>query len=348
MTKQPNESSNRKTPWDKINPDKLTPLINFIKNEHSFNYEMKHPDLFFSNESKPINTKIIKTCPYSGSTNVVKNGFTRGHIQKYKCKTCKKYFTNTTNTLMENHKLPLDQHIEFLLQLFSYEPIKSLGRINKNSSTTSRYWLEKVFMILKNYQDDIVLSGTVYIDETYVCKVNKLLFDNKGNRIHERSRTQYCIGIGCDENYVYARIESMGHPTYKSTKECFDNHIKSCSYLVHDSEKCHMILFRNKPLINCVYNASKQLKGLKDAKNPLEPINIKCKLLKKFLRSHGGFDREHLQDYLNLFCFIHNPPRNKLEKINYLLEYYYMLPAHLKYRDFYKKKEETRQISSND
>lgn len=36
------------------------------------------------------------------------------------------------------------------------------------------------------------------------------------------------------------------------------------------------------------------------------PINRNCFFLKKFLNSHSGFDREELQNYLNLFAFIMN------------------------------------------
>lgn len=38
---------------------------------------------------------------------------------------------------------------------------------NRNSETTAKYWLIKVFEVLKGIQDDIVLDGTVYLDETY-------------------------------------------------------------------------------------------------------------------------------------------------------------------------------------
>ena len=38
-------------------------------------------------------------------------------------------------------------------------------------------------------------------------------------------------------------------------------------------------------------------------------------MLKLFLASHSGFIREDLQDYLNLFCFIMNQPKDKHEKV---------------------------------
>jgi hypothetical protein len=42
-------------------------------------------------------------------------------------------------------------------------------------------------------------------------------------------------------------------------------------------------------------------------------------MLKLFLNAHSGFIREDLQDYLNLFCFVMNPPRDKHKKVEKFL-----------------------------
>ena len=44
-----------------------------------------------------------------------------------------------------------------------------------NSPTTGKYWLIKTFKVLKGIQDDVVLDGTVYLDETYFTKVKSKL-----------------------------------------------------------------------------------------------------------------------------------------------------------------------------
>lgn len=343
MAKKYYLTSNEKTCWDSIPEELLSPLDSFIKSEYKFNCDLKHNDLKFSRESIPLNDKQIHSCPYCGSDSFVKNGFTKNGIQKFLCKNCKKGFTPTTSTLMEYHKLALEQHIEYLLNLFRYQTLNSLGHTNKNSRSTSRYWLEKVFISLRNYQDNLILSGEIYFDETYISKVKKYKFDKAGNKIKEHSITQYCIGIACDKNYVYARVENLGKPSFKSTEKCFEGHFKPGSMLIHDSEVSHKILFRKHAFINCQYNASKQLKGLKDKENPMQPINDQCRFLKMFLKRHSSFDREHLQDYLNLFCFIQNPPRDLLQKAKILLNASYLLSQTLKYRDFYSKKPKIEQ-----
>lgn len=53
-----------------------------------------------------------------------------------------------------------------------------------------------------------------------------------------------------------------------------------------------------------------------------------CFLLKSFLNSHSGFNRDDLQNYLNLFSFIVNAPYNKLEKVKILLDKAICNPKH--------------------
>jgi len=56
---------------------------------------------------------------------------------------------------------------------------------------------------------------------------------------------------------------------------------------------------------------SRELKKMSDRENPLNRINQYCRLHKQFLNAHSWFIRDNLQDYLNLFVFIMNPPEDK-------------------------------------
>lgn len=60
---------------------------------------------------------------------------------------------------------------------------------------------------------------------------------------------------------------------------------------------------------------SKYMKCLADSKNSLEPVNRIHRLLKMLLNAHSGFCRDDLQNYLNLYTFVINPPSYHLEKV---------------------------------
>ena len=58
-----------------------------------------------------------------------------------------------------------------------------------------------------------------------------------------------------------------------------------------------------------------------------------------FLNAHSGFSRDDLQNYLNLYSFVINPPSDHLEKVEKIINLVFENPKSLKYlpnlRDFY-------------
>lgn len=164
-------SSRKKTPWD----DAAAPscLQSFIRDEYKDHFYMHHISLEESNEDKLVNSYIPSKCPYCLSTSFKKNGKTKNNIQRYKCLLCNKTFTVLTNTIFDNHKLPISEWIEFLLNLFSNSSISLTSKVNKNANTTTKFWLKKLFLLLEDYQDDIVLDGNVYLDEMFIVLFNQ-------------------------------------------------------------------------------------------------------------------------------------------------------------------------------
>lgn len=80
-----------------------------------------------------------------------------------------------------------------------------------------------------------------------------------------------------------------------------------------------------------------ETKSLKDKDNPLYKVNHLHLLLKQFMRAHGGYDREHLQDWMNLFWFIMNDPQDKYDKVLKFIKIAVMSPQRVKYRDIMSK-----------
>lgn len=84
--------------------------------------------------------------------------------------------------------------------------------------------------------------------------------------------------------------------------------------------------------LKSVSYSSADLKGLADSENPLDPVNrIHC-LLKMFLNAHSGFNRDELQNYLNLYSFVINSPSDHLEKVEKIINLVFENPKSLKYR----------------
>ncbi len=241
-------------------------------------------------------------------------------------------------TIFENHKISISEWIEFCLNLFHYDSISSNSKSNKNSLSTSRYWLYKLFLILENIQDDIVLSDKVYLDETYYSvSVGEIALTKDGHKKRGISTNKFCIASAYDKKNVICFVCGKGKPSKSKMLKVFKGHIKEGSTLIHDGENSHEILISELNLKEEIH-PTKETKGLINKDNPLYPINHIHFLLKRFLNAHLGFDREDLQNYLNFFCFKMNPPKNELEKIEILLNLALSKEIKLTYRGFYADK----------
>lgn len=327
--------SRRITPWTDC--DDPTPVQAFIDDVVGYVYEERHPRLKDSGEAEFINHYVPDDCPYCGSSEYVRFGFTKNGIRRYKCPRCSRTFTPVTGTIFQDHKISISQWIDFCLALFRNQSFTSISKANRNSYTTTRYWISKLFMLLEDYQQGIVLEGDIYIDETYfkVRKGDIQKVDGKERR--GLSSNQICIAIGWDSKHLYIQVEGTGKPSQKKTWAAFAEHIKPGSHLIHDEEKAHSILVRNLELTSETYN-SKEMKKLPDHDNPLNPINRKCDDLKKFLKSHSGFIREDLQGYLNVYAFIINEVRNPYIKVEKLLDIAMHCRKSLTFRENYANK----------
>ena len=342
-TQQKKSVSRRATPWDGLNAENLTPMQGYLRTLYHKGYDDHHKTLAEMNDAELFNAYVPNSCPYCGQQKFIKYGKYGTGLIRYKCKECGRSFNITTGTVFEDHKLSVGEWIQYLLNLFDFVSLNSDSKNNRNSFTTSRYWLEKVFLVLDGYQDTIVLSGTVWLDETYYSvRKEDIIRNPDGTQLRGLSKNQLCIGVAKDKRKIYCIYEGNGKPSNEDTLNAFQDHIAALSTIIHDSEGSHDTLI-NKLSLNAETYRSEDLKKLDDIDNPLDPVNKLHNLLKIFLDSHSGFLRDHIPGYLNLFAFIMNPPSNKLKKVELFLEMAIRKRASLRYREFFKaiKIEET-------
>lgn len=325
-------SSRSRTIWTGV--EDANPLEKAVDLWNHDNFNRRHPIGPDPGEVNWINSIDLGCCKYCGSSSIIRYGKTDTGIRRYRCKDCGKVFSPITNTIFDSRHIPLSQWHDFLLDVFSYSSIHLASKGNRNSINTTTYWLKKVFLVLRGYQDNIILKDIAYIDESYYSlQAKDIQRKEDGTKYRGASRNQICIGVGCDKNgSVICLEEGKAHTSLKRTWNTFGTHIATGTHLIHDSEECHDILVDRLSLTSEAYD-SQELKKLDDKDNPLDPVNRICFLLKKFLREHSGFDREYMQDFLNLFAFIANPPETKPEKVYEFMKMAISSNIVLRYRD---------------
>ena len=322
--------SRRRTPWDGSD---MTPTQLFIHDQHHMHYEQRHPSLSESGESSLINSYTPSCCPFCKGEDISRFGFDSNGIQRYRCNLCNRCFKPTTGTIFDSRKIPISEWIDYCSNIFRYVSLNAGSWSNRNAFSTSKYWLEKLFLTLDDYQEPIVLSGTVWLDETYYSVLMRDRTRHEdGTLLKGLSRNQIFIGVATDKRYTICFIEGYGKPSQKRSYETFKDHIAPGSKLIHDKEGTHKKLVEKLSLVSEAY-ASKDLKGLDDSENPMEPVNRVHYYLKNFLNAHSGFNRDELQGYLNLYAFVVNPPSDYLEKVEKLIKMVFEKPKSLRYRD---------------
>ena len=327
--------SRSQTPWDE--QEALTPTQEFLQMHYKAQYERRHPSILSTGEAIMINSYEPIECPHCLCDKFIKKGFDPNGIRRYKCLSCGQTFKPTTGTIFGSRKISLSERIDYCLNIFRYVSLNADSWNNRNALSTSKYWLEKLFLTLNGTQNDVVLSGTVWLDETYYSVIMRdRKRDEKGRLLPGLSGNQICIGVATDKEKSVCAFEGFGKPTQESSYQTFKNHIQSGSVFIHDKEITHQKLIRELNLTGKAY-ASKDMKGLADSENPLNSVNRVHNLLKMFLNAHSGFNRDDLQGYLDLYAFVVNPPIEPLEKVEKIIKLAFDYPKSLRYRDQFGK-----------
>lgn len=305
--------SRRRTPWSGVAD--ATALQAFIDECTQSNYQRRHPKPTETGDADLLNSFDVVGCRHCGGPDIQRFGYTANGIQRHRCKDCGKTFTILTDTIFDSHKIPLTEWLDFLLSIFGFGSFNLVSKGNRNAYNTTRYWMDKVFLVLRGYQDTLVLREKVQLDETFYKVRQGDIETSDGQRQYRGlSRNQICIGIACDDTNVICFVEGRGKPTKQGTLTAFGSRIEHGAILSHDMEQAHNALVELLGLDSITYD-SREIKKLPDRENPLNTINQYCRVLKKFLNAHSGFIRDDLQDYLNLFSFMMNPPNDKQEKV---------------------------------
>lgn len=316
--------------------DNLTPEEKLFKCTLNEWYNAKHGTIS-DEEVKFINSVTINKCPYCGSSSFIKNGHRKDGIQKYKCISCNRSFTPITNTIFDSHKILISEWFEFLLHLFEFHSIKSSSYDNRNANSTGVYWLIKVFEEIKDIQDDVMLDGRIYLDEAYFSKIKSDNITINGKKLRGISKNKIGVTVATNLNSSIFIVTGTSKLSEKSTLLAYGKHIKEGSTIVHDKKKSHNILADKLNLISEAYS-SEELKNIEDKDNPLAPVNSLHALAKSFMRQHGSYNRDNLQDWMNLLRFILNEPYDKYAKVLKFIELAINSPKRVKYRDAMKAK----------
>ena len=266
-------------------------------------------------ESKNTISKVVKQesekieCPYCHCNDcIIKSGYTKNKIQRYLCKTCRRKFISTTNTLCYRTKLSFgDWQLFFECMADCLSIRKTAAKIHKNKNTVFAMRL-KVLQALSTFRKEVKLLGEIQADEFSIpinfkgMKQNNMpRYSKKRKSASKKVNHKVCVLGAIDENdNQYLEIVGNGEITSKEIEESLGSKIETGTILITDCRSAYESFAKNHNL------KLEQIKS-KTYKNEngytLSEINGLHSNFFSFISHFRGVSTKHLQGYIDWFVY---------------------------------------------
>ena len=259
---------------------------------------------------KVATARYKKPCPYCKSEKVLKRGSQKG-VQMYQCKTCVKWYSETTGTALWDIKLKTKWQ-GYLRCMEQGMSLKSISEELGICIQTAFNWRHKILSSLGRFTPEH-LSGEVESDE-FEISISK-----KGSKIIDREPRKRGSDFKRNINnevtviQVVKAIERGGETFLKAvetkrlTKEeitiAFGGRLSEGATLITDAHPSYKSFAKENPLLIHKTFIVKDHVSKADKKVHVQTVNHTHRELKDFLRQFNGVSSKYLQNYLNLFAY---------------------------------------------
>jgi len=251
------------------------------------------------------------TCPHCENTYVIRWGKYKGR-QKYKCKSCGKFFNDLTTTPMAyTHKV--DKWLKFMdCMVRGMSLRKSAEVIGGITWVTLFYWRHKVLSALKQDKID-KFNKILEVDETYFLYSEKGSKHITGRKARKRggaskyrgiSHEQVCVLVARDRSkHTISKPVCMGRIDTTKIDKVIGNHITPDTILCSDAWKSYKTFAFNKGMEHYIINASKGHHKVKNMYH-IQNVNSYHSRLKKWIARFNGVASKYLENYLTWFNLV--------------------------------------------
>jgi transposase-like protein len=246
-------------------------------------------------------------CPHCGGFKYTKFGIDKGS-QRYRCKSCKKTFTEYTGTWL--HKIQRKDVIEGYLQLLneqkSLDKIKLALGINKK---TAFDWRHKILSGAE-HNGQTPFQGLTESDETFFLISEKGTQNlnrtprKRGGKASQKgiSNEQVAVIVTADRvSEIDLRVARLGRIRKSDIDQAIGNRVTAQTILCSDSHVSYKSFAKAKQIEHHAIRANlKQF--VKQKRYHVQHVNSIDSRLKKWIRDRfNGVSTKYLQKYLNWF-----------------------------------------------
>ena len=247
-------------------------------------------------------------CPDCGSTTPRLDGKAPNGTKRYRCRECGCRFSALTGTIFADAKLPLHKIMRIVEVMCHNASLRLIELVAEVSHGTAFLWRHKVFSTIDSWQDKVMLSGRVWIDEMYFNDTD-LLHDLGRKPRRGLSKDLICVVVAIDAfKNVLVVVSENGKPSTRRINAALEGHIKPGSTIVHDCEKAHNSLVKKLKLVDERYKA-----------NTADPVylmqmalvNNLCSWIRRYVGRFSCMRSANLQSYLNWFVYLFRVHRDE-------------------------------------
>jgi transposase-like protein len=252
-----------------------------------------------------------KPCPHCHSRKVYKRG-KQNSVQMYSCRSCLKWFSETTGTPLYDIKLK-SKWQAYLRCMEEGMPIKKIAKELGISIQTSFDWRHKILSSLEQFVPD-KLSAEIECDELELAlsnkgekdlnrKARKRGSDFKRNQGKEEvTVVQIVTAVERNGNKYLKAVESKRLSKEEITK-ALDGKIDENATLITDKHPSYKAFGKENLSIKHKTLLAKEHVDKKDKAIHLQKVNHVHGELRKFLQPFNGVSSKYLQNYLNWFAY---------------------------------------------
>lgn len=165
------------------------------------------------------------SCPACGASVAWSDG-SNGARPRFRCPACGSRFGLLTGTVFANAKLPLHKIMRIVEVMCHNASLRLIELTCEVSHSTAFLWRHKVFSTVSGWQDHVVLSGRVWIDEMYF-EDTRVEREPGAPRRRGLSKDKVCVVVAIDSwGQALAIVSENGKPSARRINKALRTHIR--------------------------------------------------------------------------------------------------------------------------
>jgi transposase-like protein len=253
-----------------------------------------------------------KPCPHCGNIHVYKRGVKNG-VQSYSCKSCKKYYRETTGTPLFSIQLK-DKWQSYLGLMERGFSIKKIAKELDISIQTSFDWRHKILSSLEQFIpkelaeivecDELEFSLSNKGEHNLIRKPRQRANDFKRNKNKDEiSTVQIITAVERNTGNKFFKVVETKRLSKEQIAKALDGKLAAGTTLITDKHYSYLSYTKDNDNITHKRLLAKEHVDKGNKYIHLQKVNNVHSQVRDFIRPFNGVSSKYLQNYLNWYAY---------------------------------------------